>query len=390
MTKKKQEREQAIKAYLNGETVTSIVQRLGRSRPWFYHWFRRYETRSEGEEWQEELSRRPHGHARKVSDEVVMAVKLVRHQLQEKGIFSGAQMIYWELSDAQFTPLPSPRTISRILEREELVKRRTGRYEPKGKPYPALRSRVANEVHQSDFVGPSYLTGPVQFYSLNSVDLATSRCAVTPQLDKTAQSTINGFWANWCRLGIPKHQQVDNEMVFYGSPTHPRGMGCLIRLCLAEGVEPWFIPLSEPWRNGVVEKFNDHYEKGLLKRVQISGADMLRTESLGFEQTHNSRHRYSKLGGRTPQTAFSEQRIKIRFPRTEDAPKHPLPKPESGRYHLVRHIRSDGVLNIFSEKFRAPPEAAYAYVIATIDVAQQKLRVRLGDVVIDEHDYRLR
>jgi transposase InsO family protein len=37
-------------------------------------------------------------------------------------------------------------------------------------------------------------------------------------------------------------------------------MGPLIRLCLHHGVEPWFIPVSEPWRNGVVEKFNDHYQ----------------------------------------------------------------------------------------------------------------------------------
>jgi hypothetical protein len=52
-----------------------------------------------------------------------------------------------------------------------------------------------------DFVGPCYLNGPVRFYSLNSVDLTTGRCAVTPTLAKAGQHTIDAIWSNWCRLG---------------------------------------------------------------------------------------------------------------------------------------------------------------------------------------------
>lgn len=55
----------------------------------------------------------------------------------------------------------------------------------------------------------------------------------------------------------------------FGSPTHPRGMLPLIRLCLHNGVEPWFIPMADPWRNGVVEKFNEHYEQKFLGKVVI-------------------------------------------------------------------------------------------------------------------------
>jgi hypothetical protein len=43
----------------------------------------------------------------------------------------------------------------------------------------------------------------------------------------------------------------------------------LIRLCLHNGVEPWFIPMADPWRNGVVEKFNEHYEQKFLGKVVI-------------------------------------------------------------------------------------------------------------------------
>jgi hypothetical protein len=110
------------------------------------------------------------------------------------------------LEALQVSPLPSLRTISRIVSREGLTHRRTGRYEPKGKHYPKLLGQQANDVHQSDYVGPCYLRGPLRFYSMNSVDIATGRCAVTPVFSKAAQPAIDAIWANWWRLGMPKHQ----------------------------------------------------------------------------------------------------------------------------------------------------------------------------------------
>ena len=391
MKKKQQgDRGYAIKSYLKGESVTAIAQKLGYSRAWVYKWIERYQASGEADHWQEDQTRCPHSNPRQLPVAVVEAVKLIRLSLYNQGLFCGAQAISWELEALPVSPLPSLRTISRIVSREGLTHRRTGRYEPKGKRYPQLIAAVANEVHQSDYVGPCYLSGPLRFYSMNSVDLATGRCAVTPVLNKAAQSAIDAIWSNWWRLGVPKHQQVDNEMVLYGSQNHPRGMGCLIRLCLANGVEPWFIPLAEPWRNGVVEKFNDHYRSGFLRRVAMKGIDELRRESLVFEQKHNTRYRYTKLQGRTPQLALAQQNQQLRLPRVAQAPQHPLPKPDRGRYHLVRFIRSDGLLDVFSEKFRLPSEAIYEYVIATIDVARQKLSVTVDQVIIEEHDYKLR
>jgi putative transposase len=388
--KRERDREHAIKSYLQGESITAIAKKLSYTRPWVYKWVERYQARCAGHDWRQDAPRSPHSNSRQVTAEVVEAVKLARLHLYNQGLFCGAQAISWELEAWQISPLPSPRTISRIVQREGLTHRRTGRYEPKGKRYPELIAQHVNEVHQSDYVGPCYLGGPLRFYSLNSVDLATGRCAVTPVANKAAQSAIDGFWANWWRLGIPKHQQVDNELVFFGSHRHPRGMGCLIRLCLAQGVEPWFIPWAEPWRNGVVEKFNDHYRGGLLRRVVMNGMDELYQQSLLFEQKHNTRYRYTKLRGRTPQMALEQQQQPLRLPPSAVAPQHPLPKPETGRYHLVRFVRSDAVLNVFGEKFLVPPEAVYEYLIATVDVEQQKLRVKMNEIVIDEHNYQLR
>ncbi len=47
-------------------------------------------------------------------------------------LFCGAQAILWELEDLSVKPLPSLRTINRILSRNELTHRRTGKYKAKG------------------------------------------------------------------------------------------------------------------------------------------------------------------------------------------------------------------------------------------------------------------
>jgi transposase InsO family protein len=382
------DRERAVRRYRAGEDVTTIAASLGRSRQWVYKWCTR--ATEGGVTWAAERSRQPHGHPGALPADVVAAVRLIRLELYNAGLFCGAQNIRWRLEELAVTPLPSVRTINRIVAREGLTYRRTGRYVPKGKVYPALPAERANQVHQLDYVGPCYLRGPVRFWSLNTVDVATIRCATEPVERRAGQATVNALWATWHRLGLPEAVQADNEMVFYGSPAHPRGMGLLIRLCLGQGIEPWFIPFREPWRNGVVEKFNDHYEAKFLARVTVADFPALGPASLGFEQRHNSRYRYSRLGGQTPLTALQRQGHPLRFPAAEAAPQCPLPKPEIGRYHLVRFIRSNGRLDVFGESFPLPPEAQYEYVVATVDVTHQRLSVTLDGKLISDVPYQLR
>jgi len=387
---KKQEadRKRAVQRHLKGESPASVYGSLGYSHRWFFKWLQRYHAG--GDEWFQERSRRPLTSPERTPEEIEEIVKMVRLNLYNRDLFCGAQAIHWELDSLLVRPLPSLSTISRILSRNELTHRRTGRYEPKGRKYPTLIGHKPGHVHQSDFVGPCYLGGPLRFYSLHSIDLATHRCAVEPLLSRSGAETIKAFWASWMRLGMPKHQQVDNELAFYGSPAHPRGMGNLIRLCLLYGIEAWFIPPAEPWRNGVVEKFNDHWRQKFLERVVMDCEAALRRESLAYEGRHNAQYRYSALKGKTPLAALGASPVSLRFPPTPEPPKYPLPKPKKGRYHLVRFIRSERILDVFGERFLAPPEATYEYVRATVDVTRQRLGVYLDDVLIDEHPYGLR
>jgi putative transposase len=81
---------------------------------------------------------------------------------------------------------------------------------------------------------------------------------------------------------------------------------------------------------------------------------------------------------------------KLVFPGKSDPPRHPLDKPEEGCYHLVRFIRGDCRLNIFGEIFSAPPETQYEYVGDTVDVKEQKLKLFLDTVQVEQFKYPLR
>ena len=381
------ERQRAVARYLRGESATAICQSVGRSREWLYKWVRRQQAG--GPAWADEHSRRPPPSPRQVASALESTIVTTRHSLQQRQLFCGAQAIAWELRELGATP-PSVRTISRVLERHGLVTRRRGPYVPTGVAYPALRAEWPGHVHQTDFVGPCFLRGPVRFYSLHSVDLASGRCGAQQLPNRSSQPTLDALWAIWLRLGIPEHQQVDNEMVFFGSRAHPRGLGPLIRLCLAMDVEPWFIPPAEPWRNGVVEKFNDRWRQFGPLRQPLTSRTAVDRANRRFEARHNAHYRYSKLGGRTPNAVLAASAVPLRFPREARAPQHPLPKPTSGRYHVIRFVRQDASIDVFGERLRVPPEARYAYVRATVDVARQQLSVVLDGRVIEQYPFPLR
>ena len=80
----------------------------------------------------------------------------------------------------------------------------------------------------------------------------------------------------------------------------------------------------------------------------------------------------------------------VRLQDLGNTPKHPLDKPEEGFYHLVRFIRSECRLNIFGELFQVPPETQYEYVVATVDVKEQKLKLFRDTVQVEEYKYQLR
>jgi putative transposase len=148
--------------------------------------------------------------------------------------------------------------------------------------------------------------------------------------------------------------------------------------------------MAEPWRNSGIESFNNHFRQKFFRKVAVSTFEDLRDASLAFEHKHNSRLRFSRLGGKTPSQTLAGARTTLTFPPEENPPVHPLPKPEAGQYHLVRLVRGNLKISIFGEPFPVAPELLYQYVVATIDVKEQKLKLFLDEIQVEELNYKLR
>ena len=370
-----------------GEDHRLIWTSLRQSRSWFYKWLQR--AREGGADWFLDHPPGTSDPANRTPREIEEIVCFIRRQLYNREVFHGAQAIFWELKDQGVKPLPSLSAIDRILRRNDLTHKRVGRYRPKDVPYPAPEAAKPNDVHQADFIGPRFLrfgASARRFYILNAVDLATGRCAIEA-LTGGKGSVDSAFWAIWRRLGLPRYLQVDNEMTFHGSPLYPRTLGPLPRLCLPLGVEPVFIPPREPWRNGVIERFQGFWDQRVWRKSPIRGWADLQRKNMAMECRHNREWRYAKLGGKTPLKALAASNATLHFP---DAPTPPpeAAYPESGRYHLIRFIRGDGKLDVFSEKFHvADPDLRYEYVWATVDVKEQRLYLTHDGEQVDDWRY---
>jgi hypothetical protein len=87
--------------------------------------------------------------------------------------------------------------------------------------------------------------------------------------------------------------------------------------------------------------------------------------------------------------ALQDSQKPLVYPPDAQPPQIPFAKPTQGRYHLVRLIRSNLVLNIFGEHFTVSSDLMYEYVIATIDVKEQKLKLYHDSIQVEEFAYIL-
>lgn len=192
----------------------------------------------------------------------------------------------------------------------------------------------------------------------------------------------------WKAVGLPDFLQLDNELSFRGSNRYPRSPGLVIRLCLHFGVQPVFIPIGEPWRNGVIEKFNDTYNRKFFRRQWFNSYNHLKQQSKNFQRFHNKHHRYSCLKGKTPLEVIEHSSStpltlggNTKLPDIEEIP--------DGNIILIRFIRSDCMLDVFGEKFKVSKDLIYSYVKAIIVTEIRTLQVYLGDEFVCSFDYSI-
>jgi len=375
-------RKQAISRYENGESPKAIYQSLGKSKRWFFKWLKRYKY--DGENWSKDLSRKPHRTREKINKTMEQAIIDTRKKL-ESTLYAqiGALNIRWHLEKQGLKPPPIS-TINKVLKRGNLVRKRL-KYEPKGTDYPALKVNQSNFMHQFDVVGPRYLKTDGLFYSANIIDAYDRRCCINPVRRQTKSDILASLIRCFLVLGIPVYLQMDNKLPMRGSNRYPHSFGLIIRLCLYLGIQPIFIPIGEPWRNGIIERFQDVFDKMFFRSQYFMNFSHLVCQAKGFEIFHDNNHRYSTLEGKTPVEKRSGD---IKY-LTKDFKLPSKLNIAPGYIHLIRFIRSNRILDIFGEKFSMPTQLEYEYVWVTINTGQESLSIYHDSKLVKKLDYPL-
>ena len=372
-------RKLAVLMYLRDTSISDICKTLKCSRPWLYKWLRRYQSDPRGE-WYAEYSRRPHGIHFSIDNELENMIIKIRHNLEQTSYVQiGAVNIQWELQKFKVEP-PPVWTINRIIKKHGLTLKEK-------KPVKRLNDYPNYDVdalHQMDLVGPRYIQKQ-RVYFCNMI-AADSHCVHVNQISsKASQDILPAIIRFWQQFGVPDYLQMDNELSFRGSNRYPHSFGQLIRFVLSQEVTPIFIPVREPWRNGIIEKFNDTFDKKFFRSQTFTNLDSLVKQSAEFEQFHNNNYRYSVNQNKFP-LQVHRQNPPARYIDKDYQIPDDIPL-ESGKITLIRFIRSDLRLNIFGEIFQVVPELVYRYVEAIISIEGQSLSVYSDNRLVQRFPY---
>ena len=362
-------RQQSEEMVSKGINITQIANQLNRSRQWVYKWAGRSSTGNIN--WNKSQSRAPHAVANKISDALEDAIVAARKMLlQHPHKEAGAYPILHELKRQGLQP-PSVATINRVLKKHGLTQGKP-KYVKSGIDYP----EDPFNMQIMDLIGPRYLKGANRFFLLNIISNDTRHAGVYPILSKSGEDITRSVTSFWKSYTIPDFLQMDNELSFKGSNRHPRGLGLLLRTALSMDVTPRFIPVGEPWRNGVIERFNQKVEKTLLSQEHKDFDDLL-VHSAEFMETHNREHHYSTLLHKTPLELNLEYDLPIKPLKTDyvvgDRPK--IDSYNLNEIRFIRLVRSDCLINILNTDIEVNSSLMHSYVEAILNLNGHRLMI---------------
>ena len=385
-------RQRAITLRLSGRPVKSICQALGRSRFWFHKWWRRYlESGAEG---LYDLTHATHHVAQRIAPELERAILSIRRRLQAHAspttryCLIGAPAILAELKALDIRPLPNPRTIERVLQRNGLTAPRV-RLAPllPRQEYPGPQARASNQLHEVDLVGPVYLKGSGHRYYIWVGKDAFDGAVCLRLADSRRMDEVLWFLGEcWKDLGRPAQVQLDNARELAGWGPAARTLSRVIRLCLRFGVSPVFIPVGEPQFNGGVENFKGWFQEPLFQRRFRRPGD-LRRELARLQEAVNTQHVHPRLGGQTPAQHRRGLRLQ-KLPTSFGVPTGRLPL-AAGRVTFIRRVSVAGTVTVLSQSFRVGKKHKGLYLRLVLDTGRGYLTAYLNGHVLKRWPYKL-
>jgi hypothetical protein len=290
----------------------------------------------------------------------------LRQQLTDRSDLGhhGAEAIFEALLERGTEPLPSVRTINRILRRRGVLdgKRRVRRPPPPPGWYlPEVAQRHA-ELDSIDIVeGLAIKDGPY-LEVLNAVSLHGGLVGSWPHEGAvTAVWVVETLIAHWRGVGLPSYAQFDNDTIFTGPHTHPDTIGRVMRLCLGLGVVPVFVPPRETGFQAMIEGYNGLWQAKVWARYTFTTPGEVRQQSDRFVAAVRAR-RSERIDTAPTRRAFP-------VPWQLDLQAHPR-----GRIIFVRRTDAAGAVRLLERSYAVDPRWANRLVRAEFDLDAGKIR----------------
>lgn len=289
----------------------------------------------------------------------------LRWELREASILGeyGARAIRAALVDQVDLPgpVPSLRTIGRILDRHDVLDRRRRRRPapPVGWYLPDLRERRV-ELDSFDTIEGLRLQGGPDVSVLTGISLHGGLAAAWPERSITVQRAIRALAEHWQEFGLPGYAQFDNGGLFVGSTTTRDAIGGVIRACLAVGVTPVFAPPRESGFQAAIESLNGRWQAKLWNRFADGTLEDLQARSAAYVTA--SRHRAgARIEAAPARRPFPSEDID--FDRT------PL-----GRLVFLRRTSDSGRVSVLGHHLPVDQHWLHRLVRAEVDLDLGRLR----------------
>jgi hypothetical protein len=223
--------------------------------------------------------------------------------------YHGAEAIHEALEGRKVEPLPSVRTINRILERRGALdgRRRLRRpAPPPGWHLPEVASK-RRELDSFDVVEGLVIKGGPQVEVLNGISLHGGLAASWPiEASVTAKVVVASLIEHWRAVGLPGYAQFNNDTIFQGTHAHPDVIGRVSRLCLSLGVIPVFVVPREFGFQSAIENDNGTWQAKVWARFEHGSLLDLQGHSQRYVAALR-RHRSDRIESAPERLAFPKR-----------------------------------------------------------------------------------
>lgn len=221
-----------------------------------------------------------------------------------------------------------------------------------------------------------YLKGGITVYAFHSLAWQTHALQQTISTNKSGQTVYQHVRQTWQNIGLPHGLQRDHDAAFCGGYRVKRVCSTLVRLCLFVGIEPIFIPVREPQRNGGIEQVNGLWSQTFWRRFAFCPVTHVKRANPQFAAWYWRPYHPPSLPGQTVTEACRQvQRLRWTTSQVATLPENKALPITAGRVHFIRLVDEQGDIKVLHARWHVHTRLAGAYVWAVIVTHEHALRI---------------